>query len=248
MSKRNSFAVNESIVIGRDYPYPYRSQKGMLPSQEWVYVFDDFNQTIATNVPTGWAAAIIDSGCTVTLSGANGRAVFTADAASEGAAIYRPASIQLGGRPFYMELKGQIAAAADDVLFGFGLTDLSATTNPEDLGTTASSDFIRFGLNDGAANPVLVYDKDNTGPVTQTATDVTISAATDYIWAIEYTGASTAGDARLHAYINGNRVLTSSTPAQIPEDLPLAPYIMMVSGNGAAHVASVDYIRWAYLR
>lgn len=251
-SRLKGAAFTESLVHAKTTDYPYRKGLGMLPSMEYVTFFDDFLGTAASNVPLGWSAAIIDTGATATILATatdNGVLRITSDAASEGAAIYLPFRVQLASTPFFMEVRLRVDDA-DDIAVQFGLTDLTATTNPEDLYTTASADFIAFGTLDGDATPKLVYDKDNGGPVTVTPPGTSFDLA-DNTWAvlaIAYDGAATPNDGSLRAYVNGKLAATATTEAQVPEDLVLAPFIAMVGGNGSIGIGDFDYVRLAFKR
>jgi hypothetical protein len=61
----NAAGFNESVVFARTYDYAYRKGLGMISSAEHVVFFDDFNRVVTSNVPSGWSAAIIDTGATV---------------------------------------------------------------------------------------------------------------------------------------------------------------------------------------
>lgn len=251
----NAFAVNESIVQARNTAYPYRAGLGMLPSAEYVVFFDDFNGVVTSNVPATWSAAIIDTGATVTsfttsaASNAGGVIRITSDAASEGAAIYRPKSVYLSGRKFYMECRFRTAAATDTTFY-FGLTDLSATTDPEDMWDTSNADGIAFGLADGSAQPGFVYDKDNVGPVTNTSVNTGLAVVSNE-WttlAFSYNGATSDAGKGLLGYVNGKLAVSAATVAQVPEDVLLAPFVGALGGNGGIGTIDIDYIRYAVQR
>ena len=149
--------------------YAYRSGIGMIPSAEWSVFFDDFFGPVATNVPAGWSAAVIDTGATIvtdTTVGAghgNGALLFDSDGATEGAAIYMPKSVQLtSGKKFMMEARFK-TEIADDSDVQIGLSSLTATTNPEDLWTTTATDVVSFGVLDGDASVGMLSDKSNSG-------------------------------------------------------------------------------------
>src|SRR5262245_8668394 len=103
---QNAGGLPSSLVHARNSKYPYRFNTGMLSSLEHAVYFEDFNSLVTTNVPAGWAAAIIDTGATLTAYTAgndNGGVIrITSDGASEGVAIYRAKSVALSGKKFYM--------------------------------------------------------------------------------------------------------------------------------------------------
>ena len=140
---------------------------------------------------------------------------------------------------------------ASAMTFQMGLSDLTATTNPEDIWTTTTTDYIAFGTLD-SAEAVLTYDKNNGGTVTETNIDSTAATLSDDTYAtlaIAYNGASTLGDGSLSAYVNGVLVARALTEAQVPDDLPLAPFIGMLAGHATtADIAHVDYVRFALER
>ena len=252
MSRENAFSINESVVHARTKNYAYRAGMGMFNSAEWIAFFDDFTGDVASNVPAGWDAAIIDTGCTVTNAGlAGGAAIFTSDADNEGAAIYLPKSVALNGKKFFMECRVQMEDVSA-MTFQMGLSDLTAVTNPEDIWTTTTTDYVSFGNLD-AATVSLTYDKNNGGTVTETntgaAANYTLADNTYAILAIAYNGASTVDNGSLKAYVNGNEVASALTEAQVPDDLPLAPFIGMLAGHATtANTAIVDYVRFALQR
>jgi len=251
MSKNNSFAINESIVHAKDTNYPYRRGMGMFPSAEWVTFFDDFTGGVASNVPDGWAAAIIDTGCTITNAGlAGGVVLIDSDADNEGAAAYLNKSVALAGKKFFMEVRVKMEDVSAST-FQFGLSDLTAVTNPEDIWTTTTTDYISFGNLD-AATVSLTYDKDNGGTVTETNTNTTAATLADdtyAVLAIAYNGATDPTAGALTAYVNGTQVASALTHGQVPEDLPLAPFFGALAGHATtADVFHLDYFRFAVQR
>ena len=234
--------------------YAYRAGTGMVPTAEWVVLFEDFLQpwiptTAITNGPVAntplpWQGAIIDSGATVAVNttatvGANGVITFADATASEGAAVYGQKTIQLiSGKRFWMECRMRTDDVTDNN-FLFGLSDLTATTNPEDLYSTTSDNLISFGLGDGDSNPKLLVDKANSGTSFQTQTVKGMAVNTWHILAIEYDGVKVKG------YVDGKLALTwSGASTTIPTATALAPFISHVNGNGAGgNLAIVDYIR-----
>jgi hypothetical protein len=256
MSRTNSFAVNESVLVGRDKLFPYRSLMGMINSAEWNVFFDDFKNSVATNVPNGWMAAIIDVGATLTnfetsaAANANGIVRITSDAASEGVAIYLPKQVFLSGKKWFMEVSVRTAAATDSEI-QFGLTDRTAVTNPEDLYTTAANSYASFGVFDGSATPVLTYDKANAGPVTNTPAGSSFAMANNTLvtWGLFYNGSSSASTTgELIAYVNGSEATRAGTRAQIPDNVLLSPFIGARGGDGAIGTIDFDYVRFAYQR
>ena len=151
---RNGLGVNESIVHASkssSNAYWYRSGLGMFGSLEFQAFMDDFVGPVATNVPNGWAAAIIDAGATTTTyttagTGANGVLQLLDANASEGSAFYGAKSLQLtSGKRFFMEMRFQTDDVTDNAV-QFGLTDLTAVVNPEDLWTTTAANVVAWGL------------------------------------------------------------------------------------------------------
>lgn len=243
----NGAGFSESIVhapVSNQGRYAYRSKMGMIPSAEFFVLFDDFDKKVTTNVPTGWDAAIIDTGGTVTVNttaaiGANGVLTFADATASEGAAIYGTKGIQLtAGKRMFMELKVRTDDVTDNAI-QFGLSDLTATTNPEDLWTTTADNLVTFGLLDGSAYPTMLADKSNSGSAAQAQTSRIMTVDTWHVLAIAYTGS------KLKAYVDGKEALTwSSADATIPTGVALAPFIGHINGNGAGgNGVFTDYVR-----
>jgi hypothetical protein len=232
-------------------PYPYRSGMGMVNSAEWIVFFDDFTGVTSSNAPTGWTA-IIDTGATAVDGAEHGGVIdISSDGADEGVGLYLPKSIQLGGKKFFMEARVKVEDA-DDNIVAFGLSDLVATTDPEDLYDTSNADGISFGTTtDGDATPKLVYDKNNGGPVTNTPTGTgfDLSDATWHTLGIFYNGATTADDTGfLGAYVDGNLATSAGTDAQIPDDVPLAPFVAALVEDDATDIISIDFVRFAIQR
>lgn len=239
-----------------DAAYKYRIGTSMVPSAEYSVFFDDFLVTFipttsitngpVANTPTPWAGAIIDSGATVAVNatatiGANGVLTFADATASEGSAIYGPKSIQLiSGKKFWMEMRVRTDDVTDNAI-QFGLSDLTAVTNPEDLWTTVAANVISFGLLDGSAYPQMLSDKSNGGTSVQTQTARIMKVDTWHVLGIAYDGA------KLRAYVDGKEALTwSGAATTVPTATALAPFIGHINGNGAGgNLVIVDYIRWA---
>jgi hypothetical protein len=244
---------NEPIKHARKASYTYRQNFAMIPCAEQIVFHDDFCQDVASNLPTGWDAVIIDTGATITQAAADGFEggviKITSDGTTEGAATYLPKQIQLSDQRFFMEVRFQ-TEDADDTDFQFGLTDLTATTNPEDLWTTASADLIAFGILDGDATPQMLCDKDNSGSTAEAAsgTDFDVADATWHTMAILVEGNSTDGNMTVRGYIDGDLAVTWSTETEIPDDVILAPFIGARTGADANHDVYVDYVRFAFER
>lgn len=247
--------VNESLIhspIATQAKYAYRSKAGIIPSAEYSVYFNDFYEAASSNAIPG-TTAVIDTGATLTNDGTicyTGALDITSDGTSEGVALYWPAAIQLGqGKKFFMEVRCY-TEDADDTDVQFGLTDLTATTNPEDLYTTASADLIAVGVLDGDATLGLLTDKNNGGDTVQLASGTTYDLA-DATWttlAFEVTGTASAGTMSVKVYKDGALAITSDTETTIPDDLALAPFIAGRTGGDAAHNVYFDYIRWSLER
>jgi len=229
------------IATGR--AYPYRSNMGMMNSAEFVVYHDDFMEPVATNVPSDWSAAIIDTGATLTLSstagslGATGGALIASDGTSEGVAIYLPKAVQLtAGKKFIIEARVQTSIAAEtDVQIG--LSSLTATTNPEDLWTTTSTDLVAFGTLAGSAATKMLADKSNSGSTAETGTR-SLSNTTWHVLAIAYDGAN------LRGYVDGKESLRWSQAAStIPTGVALAPFLGARTGATAGNITTFDYFR-----
>lgn len=251
-----STGFSESIVFGPDSPtrYGYRTGLGMIPSAEYNVFMDDFHSfVVATaitngpvaNTPWGWQGAIIDTGATVAVNttaaiGANGVLTLADATASEGAAVYGTKSLQLtANKKFFMEVRVRTDDVADNA-FQFGLSALTATTNPEDLWTTTATDVVAFGLLDGSAFPKMLADKSNSGSTAETGT-IAMSADTWTVLGIGYNGTNLTG------WVNGSLALVWSQAAStIPTGVALAPFFGHLNGDGAGGaVAVIDYIRWS---
>lgn len=234
--------------------YSYSAGTGLMPSREWAVFFDDFlspwipstaitNGPVA-NTPLPWQGAIIDSGATVAVNttaaiGANGVLTIADATASEGAAFYGQKTFQLtAGKKLWMEVRVRTDDVTDNAL-QFGLSNLTATTNPEDLWTTTAANVVAFGLLDGSAYPQLLADKSNSGTSVQTQTNRIMVADTWHVLAIFYDGVN------LYTYVDGKQAhLWSSASTTIPTGVALAPFVGALSGNGAGgNLNVVDYVR-----
>lgn len=247
----NALGVNESIVHApksRQNAFWYRSGLGMFGSAEFQAFMDDFTAPVATNVPAGWSAAIIDAGATTTTyttaaTGANGVLQLTDANLSEGAAFYGAKSLQLtAGKRAFMEIRFQTDDVTDNAV-QFGLSDLTATTNPEDLWTTTAANVLAFGLLDGAATPQMLSDKSNSASTAE-AGSLSITASTWSTMAIYFDGVGVYG------FVNGQLALTwSQASTTIPTGVALAPFVGHINGNGAGgNLVLVDYVRWSFER
>ena len=130
--------------------YAYRSRMGMVEGAEFNVFHDDFNKLVTTNVPSGWTAAVIDTGATavaVTTAalGATGAILMSDATLSEGIAIYLPKAVQLtAGKKFFMEINVRQMMLR---IMLFSLVSLIYRfTNPEDLWTTVAANLVSFGI------------------------------------------------------------------------------------------------------
>jgi len=217
--------------------YAYRNGFGMMNSAEFYVKHEDFTDTITTNAPTGWTA-IIDTGATIvadtTAGSATGVLYFDSDGTTEGAAIYLPEVLQLvSGKRMFMEMRFK-TEIADDSDVQFGLSSVTATTNPEDLWTTASADVLAFGTLDGSAATVLLADLANAGTAVVTGT-ISLVSATWHTLAIYFDGT------RAYGYVDGN--LSASTITTVPVGVTLAPFIGFRNGSAATTEGQCDYLR-----
>lgn len=256
----NGVGLSETIVFapGTGKAYSYRNGMGMFPSAEWSAYFEDFvvsfipttaitNGPVA-NTPWGWQGAIIDTGATIAVNttaaiGANGVLTFADATASEGAAFYGQKTLQLtSGKKFFMEVRVRTDDVTDNAV-QFGLSDLTAVTNPEDLWTTTAANVVAFGLLDGSAYPQMLADKSNSGSTAETGT-VIMTADTWTTLAIYFDGYN------LFGFVNGSQALKwSQASSTIPTGVALAPFVGHINGNGAGGaVVVLDYIRWSSQR
>lgn len=247
MSK-NGVGFSESIVHARGLAYPYRTGMGMMGSAEFAVLMDDFVEPVTTNLPFGWKAVVIDVGATVVMNttagslGASGVLVFDSDGAAEGSCFYGEKGIQLtSGKKFFMELRFQ-TEAADDTDVQFGLSDLTAVVNPEDIWTTAAANVVAFGVLDGSATVGMLSDAANGGTSVQAGTkDLTSSAW--HTLGIYYNGSG------LQGFVDGQLALTwSGAAATIPTGVALAPFVGFRNGSSANNEGYCDYVRFALER
>lgn len=239
----NGTAFSSPLLdAGQVRKYAYRHRMGMVPSAEFCVFHDDFWSLFSANVATGWSADIIDTGATIITDNIAGHgtgvAVIGSDGTTEGAAMYTAEGFQLvSGKKMFIEVRVK-TSDADDTDVQFGLTDVSATTNPEDVWTTASADLVAFGVLDGDATVKMLSDNSNSGSTAETGT-IDLSDATWHTLAIYYDGTN------LHGYVDGERALTwAQASTTIPNDgVTLAAFIGGRTGGDAAHEVYFDYIR-----
>lgn len=249
---------------GYTAPYGYRSRTGMVPSSEWNVFMDDFNSfVVATaitngpvaNTPWGWQGAIIDAGATVVVdttavTGAHGTLSIVDADASEGAAVYGTKSLQLtSGKKFWMECRMRASDVTDSTLM-FGLSSLTATTNPEDLWTTTADDFVTCGIFDGTFSrdiSLLTSKTNQTNTRIYSDTTIEMAASTWHTLAWYFDGGN-----NIHAYIDGKLAVTWTQTVgaeTIPTGVAMAPFFGALNGNssGAATIL-FDYVRWVSQR
>ena len=239
------------LDAGQVRKYAYRHRMGMVPSAEWVVFHDDFTGQVheGTAVTNGHAQyqpeynwnIILDSGATVavnttTLIGAWGVLTLADATASEGAAIYGEKWFQfISGKRAFIEARIYTNDVTDNSV-QFGLSDLTATTDPEDLYDTTAANLATFGILDGSAYPTLLCDEANAGTAAIAQTSKLMVASTWHVLAMYYDGTN------LHAYVDGDRVITTATT--VPEAVALAPFFSHRNGNGAGgNVVAIDYLR-----
>lgn len=250
MGKKNSVGLPESISFApaAGQLYGYRKGMGMIPSAEWQVGMEDFAQTVwTTNVPTGWVGTVIDTGATVvadTTVGYPTCALFDSDGTDEGACIYGTKFLQLTAeKRFFMECRFQTEVAADTTV-QFGLSAVTATTNPEDIWTTTATDVVAFGILTGDATTTMLCDKDNSGSTAELGT-IDLEDATWHTLAIYYDGYF------MYGYVDGEFSIKWSQAAAttIPTGVVLAPFVGFLNGTtGAAQEGHCDYIRWVLER
>ncbi len=245
---QNGAGLTESIVHARQANYPYRAFMGMIPSAEFVVLMDDFVSPITTNLPLGWDAVVIDTGATVVTDttagslGATGVLLFDSDGATEGACFYGEKCLQLtAGKKFFMEMRFQ-TELADDSDVQFGLSALTAVTNPEDIWTTVATDVIAFGTLDGSALVGILADKANTGSAVQAGTK-SLTSDTWHTLGIGFDGYN------LRGYVDGaEAVLWAGAAGTIPTGVALAPFVGFRNGSAATTEGHCDYVRYALQR
>jgi hypothetical protein len=160
---------------------------------------------------------------------------------SEGAAIYGTRAIQLtSGKRFWMETRVYTNDVSDNTI-QFGLSSLTAITNPEDIFTTTTDSLVTVGITDGSARLAMLADKSNTGSTAEVSTTESVVANQFNILALHYDGT------RLFGYVNGQLAISWSQAATtIPTGIALSPFLGHINGDGAGGaVVAFDYIRWA---
>lgn len=250
MAIKNAVGLLESVVFApnvAEKEYSYRTGLGMINSAEAIVYYDDFVEAVVNNVPSGWTGASIDSGATVTTNttaalGANGVLTVADATVSEGAAVYGSKSVQLtAGKKFFIETRLRTNDVTDNAV-QFGLSALTAVTNPEDIWTTVATDVATMGILDGSAVIGMLADKSNSGTAVQAST-TSLVADTWTTLAIAYDGAN------LQGFKDGQLIMTWATPEAIPTGVALAPFFGHINGNGAgAAVVLFDYIRYSVER
>lgn len=238
MAKTNAFAVNESIVQARSISYSYRNHTGMMNSAEWIVIFDDFLYAEqATENLVGWTA-ITDTGATAADGNEHGGVIdISSDGADEGIAFYGNLGAKFSGKKVYIEARVK-STDADDNQWVIGFSDLTSTTNPEDLYTT-QPDFCALGTETDASAVInLIYDTNNGGPVTDAST-ASLEDATYAVLALEFN----PDDGKLRGYKDGALIVTSGTQASVPDDLPLAPFFCFLLEDTTTDIGTIDWIR-----
>lgn len=238
----------------RGYKYGYRHRMGLVGCAEFDVFHDDFHSfTVSTaitngpaaNVTWGWSGAIIDTGETIAVNttaavGANGVLTISDGTASEGAAMYTTKSFQLtAGKRFFLEARIYMDDVTDND-FQIGLSDLTATTNPEDLWTTTAANLVAFGILDGGSGyPTMLSDKSNGGTSAQAQTTKACTASAWSVLAIGYDGSALTG------WLDGDKILDwSGASTTIPTGVALAAFFGARAGNGASgNTNLIDYIR-----
>lgn len=253
----NGIGVSGSIVhapASLQGPYSYRSGMGMVPSAEWDVFFDDFHQFVVgtsitngpvANTPWSWQGAIIDTGATAAVLttatvGANGVLNLSDATVSEGTAVYGTKTIQLiAGKRFMMETRVRTSDVTDNALL-FGLSGLTATTNPEDLWTTTADDVVAVGILDGAATVGMLIDTGNGGTSRVEGTRSMV-VNTWHTLAFYYNGVN------ISCYVDGKLSLTwTGASTTLPTAIALAPFIGVLNGDGAGAATNYfDYVRWS---
>lgn len=253
----NGSGISASLVhapASPQGPYSYLSGIGMAPSREWSVFFDDFYSFIGTaditngpvaNTPWGWQSSAIDTGSTAVFLttaalGANGVLNLSDATVSEGVAIWGPKAIQLtAGKRFMMETRVRTSDVTDNAL-QFGLSDLTASTNPEDLWTTVAANLVAVGILDGAATVGMLIDAGNSGTARVEGTRSMV-VDTWHTLALYYNGVN------ITCYVDGKQSLVwTGAASTIPTGVALAPFFGTLNGNGAGAATNYfDYIRWA---
>jgi hypothetical protein len=234
-----------SLKASRGAPaFSYRNGMGLINSAEHAVFFDDFRDAVTTNAPAGGYTAIIDTGATLVASNTlgtdhTGSVVIGSDGASEGVAVYLPERLQLlSGKRFWMEMRYRSTLPAETTV-QMGLSSVTATTNPEDLWTTASADVLAFGTLVGV--PSMLADLANAGTAAVTGDSTTFAASpTWHTLGLFFDGA------RAFGYVNGKQKVSTATT--IPVNVTLAPFFGALVGATAGNLITVDYFRYVQER
>lgn len=247
--KKNSVGLPESVAFApaAGQLYRYRQGMGMIPSAEWQVFMEDFTSTWSTNVPLGWVGTVIDTGATVvadTTVGYPTCALFDSDGTDEGACIYGTKYLQLTAeKRFFMECRFQTEVAADTTV-QFGLSAVTATTNPEDIWTTTSTDLVTFGILTGSALTSMLCDYGNSGSTAEAGV-LSLSDATWHTLAIYFDGYY------IYGFVDGvfSQKWAQAAATTIPIGVVLAPFVGFLNGTtGAAQEGHCDYVRWVLER
>lgn len=224
--------------------YKYRTGLGMMPAAEFMVFHDDFVLPFASDTTTGWSS-VVDTGGTIITNltatvGANGVMAINSDDVSEGGAIYGAKSIQLiSGKKFFMECRVRCDDVTDNA-FQFGLSVLTAVTNPEDIWTTTAASLIAFGILDGSATTKMLCDLANSGSSAETGT-LAMTVNTWHTLAISYDGGT-----QVQGWVDGmlSQTWAATFASTVPLATTLAPFVGHLNGNGAGNNTSlVDYVR-----
>ena len=238
-----------SLKASRGYQaFTYRAGMGLIPTAEFVSFFDDFVQPVATNLPFGWATVgTIDVGATAVLAtavpaGSTGAIIIASDGASEGVTVLGSKALQpVAGKKFFIETRVQTTLAAEtDVQFG--LTDQTATANPEDAWTTTAASLIAFGTLAGSALTKMLSDKSNSGSTAETGTRSLVNN-TYATLGIYYDGT------KLFGFVDGKQsVAWSQAATTIPTGIVLSPFFGARTGATAGNTTTLDYFRYVMER
>ncbi len=234
--------------------FPYRTGMGMVPSAEFLVMFDDFDGFAAatTFAPPGWTT-ILDTGATIApvqtaALGATGVINLTSDNVSEGAAIYRSYAIDTGtvqlsvGKRAFIETRVYLNDVTDHTFY-FGFTSATVITDPEDLYDASAADLAALGITDAGAGALVIKTDLAAATIVNTATTGTMVAATWTVLALEWDGVSS-----IKAYKDG-KIIGTVTSAVLPVAVSVTPFVAAVSGDGgAANQTYVDYVRYVIER
>ena len=252
----NGMGVTESIVHAprsNAAGYTYRNGMGMVPSAEFLVMFDDFDGFAAatTYAPPGWTT-ILDSGATIapvqTAALGNTGVISLFDAsASEGASIYRSYAIDTGtvqlsvGKRAFIEARVYMNDVTDNTFY-FGWSSATVITAAADLFDASAADLGALGITDGSATLQIKTDLAAAGIVT-TATTGVVTASTWTVLALEWDGVGS-----LKAFKDGQAIGTV-TSAVLPVAVSVTPFVSAINGNGGgSNLNYVDYVRYVIER